>query len=218
GTVKVWDLPGRRAERTLDATAHGRIFAVALSTDGRTGFSGGDDGVVVEYDLASGAEKPLTARGSTVTSLQTTSDGTRLVVGTSDGALRVVDLGSGRVATAEGEAPLSGLACSPDRRRLLSSSLDGMLRVLDLGTLAVARRIPNAPAICPGIAFVDDHRFVAPGNDGSITLWDADTGTRIDRVDLRSARDWGVSSVGGEDGRSFFTCTMRGVVLRFVVE
>lgn len=66
-----------------------RVNGISVSDDGRFLFSGGDDGVVVRVDAATGTEAiALRGHDGPVTSVAATFDGTRAVSSSHDGTLR----------------------------------------------------------------------------------------------------------------------------------
>ena len=91
GTVRAWDLTSGQAVHTLTGH-HGWVKAVAISADGRLAVSGGDDGTVRVWDLATGFERARFASGSTITCLAGTPPGTRVIAGTSNGAVHLLEL------------------------------------------------------------------------------------------------------------------------------
>ena len=87
------------------------VNSVAVTADGRTAVSGGDDGPVRVWDLAAGQQQAaLTGHAGRVFSVAVTADGRTAVSGGDDGPVRVWDLAAG------GSRP-SSLATSAGRRR-----------------------------------------------------------------------------------------------------
>ena len=77
---------------------------MAVTADGTRAVSGGDDGTVRVWDLATGQQRAeLTGHDGAVRSVAVTADGTRAVSGGDDGTVRVWDL-----ATGQQQAELTG--------------------------------------------------------------------------------------------------------------
>ena len=63
----------------------GRVWAVAVSADGRLPVSGGRDGTVRLWDLAQGWSSPPLSRGNRITGIAATPTGRRVIAGTETG-------------------------------------------------------------------------------------------------------------------------------------
>ncbi|MEJ2887745.1 toll/interleukin-1 receptor domain-containing protein [Actinomycetospora aeridis] len=153
-TLSLWDMadPSRplRGPTSLDSPHTGRILAIAVTPDGRTAATGGVDGIIGLWDLATGGAPQLltTLRRSTVNqgvvttpnvgarensdvvlSLAFSTDGRRLVAGGTGAAVTLYDV-SRREAPGSGrriDLPLTGLevlgvALAPDGRTLAVGS------------------------------------------------------------------------------------------------
>ncbi|MCE5239852.1 WD40 repeat domain-containing protein [bacterium] len=135
GTVRLWDVAaegpaiGRPASRILSGpatTSHaGYVTAVRFTPDGKAVVSGGRDGHVLKWDVASGRKLLDIARGSWVNGLVCTPDGAQVLVGGSDGRVMAYNLqtGAAGVTRSHGSSVL-GLALSPDGRWLLTGHQD----------------------------------------------------------------------------------------------
>ena len=90
---------------------HGPVAAVAVAADGTGAVSGGRDGTVRVWDLATGQQQAqLTGHHGPAMAVAVTADGTRAVSGGYDGTVRVWDLATGHeVAHWTGDYPV--IAC-----------------------------------------------------------------------------------------------------------
>src|SRR5262249_11438122 len=101
GTVRVWDLATGREQAQLtglesaqhsgheQARLRGQVSGVAISADGTVVVSGGGDGTVAVWDLATGHEQAqLTIHVGPVGAVAVSADGTRAVIGGLNGKVR----------------------------------------------------------------------------------------------------------------------------------
>jgi small GTP-binding protein len=141
--VRVWDPEaGPRASfesRTL-------VNCTAVTPDGRTAVSAGQDSTVGVWDLEAGrCRASLEGHAGAVMGVAVTPDGRTAVSGSMDETVRVWDLEAGRCrASLEGHTgAVYGVAVTPDGRTAVSGTHDGTVRVWDLTELD---RLPRKPA------------------------------------------------------------------------
>ena len=146
GELLLWDLPTRRLVAT-------RAFpdlwvGLAYSKDGRLLAAGGgslSEGMAVVWDNASG-KLLFQARGHvrTINAVTFNPDGSRLVTGGGDGALKFWDVATGQeVLTLRGHRrSITTIAFSPDGQSLLSGTGLDFMEMQGIGTTPANLRIP----------------------------------------------------------------------------
>ena len=159
-TVILWDVVRSRELRRFPGHT-APVHAVAFSPDGRFILS------------ASGATK-----------LGQVGDSLPGVPGKPDNSLRLWDVKTGqelRRFPGHSEAVLCA-AFSPDGRRVLSGAADRILRLFDAHTGKEIRRFTAHTAAIQCVAFSAEGRRALSGGgrgDGSVRLWDVDTGRQL---------------------------------------
>ena len=199
--------PGEALRQTL--TGHdGPVNGVAVSADGRTAVSGGDDGTVRVWDLA-GAAAPRVLTGHTgyVNGVAISADGRTAVSGGRDGTVRVWDLaGTATPRELTGHpSEVTAVAVSADGRTALSAGGDdGTVRVWDLAGTAAPRVLTGHTGYVNGVAVSADGRTaVSGGRDGrddTVRVWDL-AGAAAPRV-LTGHTDWVWGVAVSADGRT----------------
>jgi Novel STAND NTPase 1/TIR domain/WD domain, G-beta repeat len=175
----------------------GSVRSVALTSDGRTLASGGDDGTVILWDLSDRTHpqrlgQPLTGHTALVQSVAFTPDGRTLATGGSDDrTVRLWDLSDRTHPQRLGE-PLTSptgrvlsVALSPDGRTLASGGEAGTVMLWDLSDRDRPQRPGRLPTGQTGrvwsVAFTaDGHTLASSGEDGTI-LWDLSDRARPQR-------------------------------------
>ena len=199
-TLRLWDLESGQTLRVFEGHTHW-VNAVAITPNGRRAVSASEDGTLRLWDLGND-QTPRTFEGHTdsVNAMAVTPDGRRAVAASSDGTLRLWDLESGQtLRVLEGYTDgVQAMAVTPDGRRGVAASSDGTLRLWDLEsgqtlrTLEGHTREASAVAATPESLFKVDKdrvsalamtpdglRAVLGSPDGTLRLWDLESGQRL---------------------------------------
>ena len=156
------------------------VRAIAMSRDGQTLASGGDDKTIEVWNLKTG-ENIRTLNGHTekVTSLAITPDGKTLASSSDDNTIKLWNLQNGQLEnTLTGHsAAVTSIVITPTGQTLASASRDKTVKLWNLQNSQL-RRTLKAEAISLVIN-PDGKTLVSGSEDGSIKLWNLLTGKRL---------------------------------------
>ena len=201
--TRLWDLTAVQPRATFTGDTI-NLWHVAISPDGLTLATNGNDRMVRLWDLT-GGRPPAILAGHTkeVTSVAFSPDGRTLASASADRTIRLWDLFSKRT-----RAQLSGVGIlvtfSPDGRTLAGGDWDGKVRLWDVGTGKLRAILTGHTAPVFHVAFSPDGRTLATASDDdTIRLWDM--ATRKTRATL-TAHTGDVDAVAfSPDGRTLAT-------------
>jgi WD40 repeat protein len=195
-TIRIWDTrTGRTVRRVLGQIGpgfEGKVYAIALSPDGRTlavgGFMDtpgkGMSGKIRLYDLRSGKLlRLLKGHENVIHDLAFSPDGSLLASGSSDRTVRVWEMRPSppklKMTLRGHKREVYGLSFTPDGRHLVSASYDRTARVWDLRTGETIHTIEHTDMVdC--VACSPDGRFIATGDwDERIIITDARSFRRV---------------------------------------
>src|SRR5437868_12155996 len=165
----------------------GGTASLAFNKDGSQLFSGGYDGSIAVWDLATAKlVRELKGAQRTVWSLDVSPDGTRLAGAGEDSVIRIWPLsGSGAPMVLRGhQRNVWEVRFSPDGKRLASGSFDKTVRLWDAAT-GRSLKTPHEPTqAVVGLAYSPDgSMFATGGDDSTIRLWRASDGKLLRTVD-----------------------------------
>jgi WD40 repeat protein/serine/threonine protein kinase len=163
------------------------VHAVAISPDGKTLASAGDDATVRLWETSTGREG-LTLQPPAVNAMffvvAFAPDGKTIAAGNSDGLIPLWEIASGKVCATLPFLPhhwVRALAISPDGKYLVCGGDAGVLRLFDLSTEAELTTISahEGPVLCT--AFSPDGSKIATASGwgasgGTIKMWDLKNG------------------------------------------
>jgi predicted NACHT family NTPase len=184
--------------------AFGTLFAVEFSPDGKLLATGGTDGVVRCWDVASGKEL-LTCKGhsSLVRSLAFSPNGEILASGSNDRTIRLWDCHSSEcLQTLRGHSDMvRSVVFSPDGKTLASGSDDRTVKLWDCDSGECLQTWEGHNDWVRSIAFSPDGKTIASGSeDRTVKLWDCHSGECLQTWQGHS--DWVRSIAFSSDGKT----------------
>jgi RNA polymerase sigma factor (sigma-70 family) len=211
GGTSLWDLATGK-ERKLDtdhvAKASGwytGTAAVAFAPDGKTLATGGRDGLVKLWDVASGRHlRTLELQYAQVEALAWSRDGRTVASAGRGGMIRLWDAATGKdLCPQPGHvAGVSRVAMSPDGKTAVTAGWDRTVRWWDTATgreLRVVTGFVNELAVSP-----DSRTVFASVPEGRLRTWDLATGRDTTPADLPDGLRFGALAFT-PDGRRLVT-------------
>jgi WD40 repeat protein len=188
------DIPEARSsllqqlERTRDIRGrlwghHRDVWNVALSRDGRTLASGGQDQAILLWDVARRVRiATLKGHTKTVLALAFSPDGRTLASGGVDHTVMLWDVARrARIATLKGHSgDVWSVAFSRDGWTLASGSIDHKVILWDIARRVRIRTLPGHADWVRSVAFSRDGMLASAGHDRRIQLWSSNRRGRMD--------------------------------------
>lgn len=179
GEVQVWKMLS--TQRLFVFKHPAPVLSMDWSPDGKTLWTGDQDGSVVLWELESGSSQlSLPTRQSGIHSLALDSSGQMLATAAQDRWIKIWNTEQGALR-AEFAAPLDdSITCfqfAPKRLVLLSGSRKHNVSLWDAQSNTLQMTLQKHEAAITAVSFApDDSWFVSGGEDSKILLWSAATG------------------------------------------
>jgi WD40 repeat protein len=152
---------------------------VAFAPDGKQALTGGGDGKVILWDVATGKPVKVLEGHTKVSGVAFAPDGRTAASVGPDRELRVWDLTTFKPRLHSGTSAFQAVAFAPDGRRLLTGdagdadNLDGAVRLWTVGELTEIYCLKGHRGAVHAVTFTPDgRRAVSAGADRSVRLWE----------------------------------------------
>jgi WD40 repeat protein len=197
GAVRLWSVENGKTLAALDK-GEAPIIRLAFDRTGARLATAAADGTVAVWDAHTGASlAKFAAHASAVGALAFSPDGARLATGARDGTARLWDTGSGALVQQLPAHPkeVTEIAFNASGDRLLTWSF-GTARLHDPRNGADILQVDDA--VSRGTFSPDGGRFAVALGDGSVRLFDAQSGAEL--AQLRGHQDTVTSIAFSPDG------------------
>ncbi|WAM19967.1 nSTAND1 domain-containing NTPase [Rhodococcus sp. JS3073] len=222
GTVRTWDAKSAKPISSPFGDPSGgenAVLSVSYSPDGKRLVSAGKDGAVRLWDVTTrqavvlpmvppvGAPPtrppPPPTEPHWVQSVAFNDDGSRIVSGGSDGAIRLWEVTGRPIGAIYGHAGVvRSVAFSPNGQQIVSGSWDFSIKMWSANNLSSFGNPMTESGMYEvyGVAFSPDgHRIVSGSYDSALRVWDADSQQKVAEIEGDNNMVWSVAFA--HDGR-----------------
>lgn len=172
------------------------INSLAFSPDGQTLAVASESKTIVLWDPAKGEIRRKLDTNAAIEAVIFLPNSKEMLVAGRDGVLQMWDVALGKVVRTFGEPKgrITSVSVTPDGKLAASSGVGDAIRLWDVGTGKVAKALQSIPAatdkvplgnvtrpdsVVRSVAFSPDGKtLAADNNDGSVWLWNVETGVK----------------------------------------
>jgi WD40 repeat protein/serine/threonine protein kinase len=198
----------------------GGVSALAISPDGWLLASGGTDGMIKVWDVASGEEiGTLEIHAGEIYDLEFSPDGSQLASSSQDGRVILWDVGTRQPAfnLVKNQPAVVSLSFSPDGKRLVTSGKDGSARVWDTVSGEMLLTLKGHRGEITGVDYSPDSKRIATASiDSTARLWDAASGEEL--LILGGSISGLTSLAFYPDGKRLATSSLDGTVRIYALD
>eukprot|EP00667_Euglena_gracilis_P008580 EG_transcript_8694 len=183
------------------------VAAVAVSPAGRTVVSLGRDGTVKFWDAALGVLLSRLPQIQETFAMTHTADGCFLVTGTASGGLQLYDIKTGALVRTLRGRPVAHRVCADGVLRPMAPS-DAVTPTPSTGVVAWNGHALRVTCV---VCTADSHQLLSGGADGSVVLWDVDSGQP--ELTFVRHREAVIAVAHSQSAALFASCSEDGLLL-----
>ncbi len=189
-SVLVWEVATGAPLFRLEGH-EGRVLSVCFSPDGRLLATGSGDRTIRLWSMAERRERAI-LRGHTswIDATKFSADGRRLVSAGADSTARIWDVDRGTaIGVFEHTAAVDDAIFTPDGARIVTAGWEPTVSVWDAATMKRLRQLEGHTGLVMSLALDRDRTTLASaGIDGTVRLWDLESGRERSRIRAAAGR------------------------------